>query len=104
MWRPGPPTGCARTSRYGPSGPGSPGPGRSRSRPPPPEDTATDYEATRGPRRAAAHLGRCPTLMVRAVAPTGSVHGSTQQSASGRQGTGGGMVAIGGYGELARYG
>jgi len=42
--------------------------------------------------------------MVRAVAPTGSVHGSTQQSASGRQGTGGGMVAIGGYGELARYG
>ncbi|GAB7033147.1 hypothetical protein JCM4914_46080 [Streptomyces platensis subsp. malvinus] len=52
------------------------GPWRSRLRAPPPEDTATDYEATRAPRWAAAHLGRGPTLMVRAGAPTGPVHSS----------------------------
>ncbi|BCK70843.1 hypothetical protein Srufu_047960 [Streptomyces libani subsp. rufus] len=60
------------------------GPRRSRAGPPPPEDTATDYEATRAACGAAAHLGRGPTLMVRAGAPTGSVH-SSPPPASGSQ-------------------
>lgn len=42
--------------------------------------------------------------MVRTVGPTWSVRSREKQSASGRLGTGGGLFAIGGYGELAGYG